>query len=275
MALPSLTSEQVKSLSVHELITRMDLVRVHAEEERYGAEWLGRREKSFPVPRVADLLTASRFREMAEPHQRRLVDAAFRFLMQSDLLNVSAGIANAVIYDQNYSNALWASPRHWMRAAVLGQYEIVASRIALECFFDLIYIADQGDRMPGKSKFKAFRTWIVQKNNPYKYFVGHIVRGFEFDREHRQKEVHGTSRFAQSLLRLEIPDSDELNISNQLTNVLLSVWAPFIQILQGNRPSSIDVFDTLQDFPTKYFDAEHNPDSFDQFIVDLLADRFT
>lgn len=275
MALLPLSTDQINALPINDLIERMDLVRVYAEEERFGPDWLTYREKFFPYPRVADLHSANSFATMDDQHQRRLVDAAFRFLLQVDLLMVSGGITNTVIYGPDHTDAIWSSPNQWMRAAVLRQYDIVASRIALECFFDLIYIADQGERMPGKSKFKAFRKWITQKENPCKYFVGHIVRGFEFDREHRQREVHGTSLFAQCLLRLEVPDSDERNLSHQLTNVLLSVWAPFIQILQGKRPSSIAVFNTVEDFPKNYFRSHDDPDSFDQFIVDLLADRLT
>jgi hypothetical protein len=275
MTLSPLTGDEVKGLPLNDLIQRMDDVRYHAEQERYSSELLALREKAFPFPRVADIFTVETTIRMDDQTKRRLADAAFRFLLQFDFLMVSSGITNAVVYGENYHVSLWCSPNHWMRAAVLDQYQIVASRIALECFFDLIYVADRGKRMPVRSKFKAFRKWITQKHNPYKYFVGHIIQAFEFDREHRQREVHGTSRFAQCLLRLQIPDSDERNISHQLTNVLLSVWRPFIEILDGKRPSSISVFDSCDEFATKYFESHDDPDSFDDFICNLLSERMS
>ena len=275
MTLAPLTPDEIKSLSIDALVQRMDDVRATAQHERLGSDdWVAR----LPFPRVADLMSAQLVVAMDEPKRRRLADAAFRFLLQMDMLSVSHGITNAVVYGPNYNESLWSSPSHWMKAAVLYQYAIVASRIALECFFDLLYIADRGDRMSGgRSKFATFRKWVAGKDNPYKYFVGHIIHAFEFNHEHRQREVHGTSRFAHSLLRLQIPDSKERSISYQLSNVLLSVWQPLVQILNGSRPNSIAVFDTSDDFATKYlhFEGRNDEDTFDEFVADLLADRMT
>lgn len=260
-------------MSVSTLVSRMDTIRYQAEVERYGEDWVLQSEKALPYPRIADLASTFAFSNLAESHQRRLVDAAFRFLLQVDMLLVCGEITNSVVYGPGYTENRWSSPSHWMRSAVLSQYEIVASRIALECFFDLIYIADRNERMPGDSKFKEFRKWIVRDSNPYKYFVGHIIQGFEFDRQHRQQEVHGTSRFAQCLLRLQIPDTNELNVSNQLTNVLIGVWHPFVELFDGKQPAGIAVFENLKDFPFEYFQSQDDPNSFDQFIVELLANR--
>jgi len=275
MTLTPLTPDEIKSLSLEALVQRMDDVRVKAQHERYGPDLMAHLETHFPLPRVADLLSTKLAIAMGEPKQWRLADAAFRFLLQMDMLNVSAGITNAVVYRPNFNDSLWSSPNHWMKVAIMDQYAIVASRIALECFFDLLYIADRGDRMPGRSKFATFRKWVVGKDNPFKYFVGHIIHAFEFDREHRQREVHGTSRFAQSLLSLQIPNSEESNISHRLTNVLLSVWQPLVEIMNGNRPGSIAVFSTADDFASKYFEGRNDEDTFDEFVTDILANRMT
>jgi hypothetical protein len=275
MNLKSLSADEIKDLSVNDLIKRMDNVRYFAEIERYGSDWVISKEEHFPYPRVADIFSIDAVINMNESKKRRLADAAFRFLLQLDMLIVSSGISNTVINGPNYDKAQWKSPNHWMKAAVLDQYQIIASRIALECFFDLIYIADCGARMSGRSKFSTFRKWVVKKDNPYIYFVGHIIKAFSFDRLHRQREVHGTSRYAHCLLRLEIPDTEEINISNELTNVLLSVWKPFLQILNGDRPNSIAIFDSCNNFAEKYFESDDDPVSFEIFIADILSEHMT
>jgi hypothetical protein len=275
MSLEPHSLNDIKKLSLDALVERMDIVRLTADKERYGSHWIEMKGKHDPLPQVKDLMSTFIARQMGEPQKRKLADAAFRFLLQMDMLSVSSGISNAVVYGPNYHDGIWAHPSRCMASAVLDQYQIIASRIALECFFDLLYIADCGERMSGKSKFSTFRKWVVLPENPYKYFVGHIIVAFEFDREHRQKEVHGTSRFAHSLLRLEKPNSEELNISLKLTNVLLSVWRPLIEIMNGIRPNSISVFNSCDDFAEKYFNLHYNPASFDDFVAEILAEKMS
>src|SRR5262249_40221496 len=157
------------------------------------------------------------------------------FLLQVDFVLASSGISNRVLLPPK-----WSSPKYAINAACLAQYEIISSRIALECFFDLIHLTDTGERMPAKKgKFKAFREWVLKPGNQFKYFVGHVIQAFHLDREHRQREVHGTSRFAHSVLLLQQPDVIEANVPAQLTNVVLNVWDPLILILNGRRPHFI------------------------------------
>jgi hypothetical protein len=80
-------------------------------------------------------MAASVVRQKDEELRRRIADAAYRFLLQMDLVSVASGISNQIMFGAKYSEACWASPWYQMRTAVLGQYRIVASRIALECFF--------------------------------------------------------------------------------------------------------------------------------------------
>jgi hypothetical protein len=271
MTLTPYSSDDIKQLSLDALVERMDVVRLTAEKERYGSDLVEIREQHIPFPQVKHLMSTSTARQMDEPQRRKLADATFRFLLQMDMLSVSSGISNTVVYGPTYHEGVWAYPSHWMASAVLDQYSIVASRIALECFFDLLYIADRGERMSGRSKFKAFQKWVILPENRYKYFVGHILVAFEFDREHRQKEVHGTSRFAHCLLRLGKPDSEELNIPHKLTNVLLNVWLPLIEIMNGTPPNSISVFGSREGFAKKYFESHSDPVSFNDFIAEILA----
>jgi len=273
--IPSLDGNDVKELSLSSLVQRMDDIRVEIEVERHGIDHftLSGKTNPFPIPKVVDLMETSSIHDKEEIQQRQIADAAFRFLLQLDMLSVSSGITNKIIYGPDYNEENWKKPLHWIRASVLGQYEIIASRIALECFFDLIYILHQGKRMPGRSKFSRFRTWVSEPENPYKYFVGHIIHAFDFDRKHRQKEVHGTSRFANCLLRLQVPDSEERNIPLQLTGTLMNVWRPLIEILNGKQPSCISVFSSCDDFASKYFESLKNPETetFDAFVQNLLT----
>ncbi len=271
--LKELSPEQVKSLNIVDLVARMDEVRLRAQEERYGKELT--KLISMPFPLVGQIMETKKIRAKDEQYKRRVADAAFRYLLQMDLVSVSAGIANKIVFGPEYTEDRWKSPAHWMRFAVLDQYSIIASRIALECFFDLIFMIGRGERMSGDKKFKEFKKWILADKNPFVYFVGHIVSAFEFDRTHRQKEVHGTSRFARSLLTLHKPESDELNISNQLTNVLLSVWQPLIEILNEQRPSSIAIFDVSGEFAKQYFSSHSDPESFSEFVRELISTKMT
>jgi hypothetical protein len=269
--LKELTPEEVKSLDIVALVCRMDEVRLHTEEERYGKDFS--KFMLSPFPLVSQIMETKIIRDKGEQFKRRVADSAFRFLLQMDLLSVSAGITNMVVYRPEYTEEQWKSPLHWMRVAVLDQYNIIASRIALECFFDLIFVAVRGERMPGDKKFRAFKKWILADRNPFVYFVGHIVSAFEFDRTHRQKEVHGTSRFARSLLTLHKPDTKELNISNRLENVLLSVWQPLIEILNEKKPSSIATFDSSREFARQYFGSLSDPESFSEFVRELITTK--
>ena len=269
MPLLGLTVEEVKSLDLASLVARMDDVRKLAENERYGSSHL--QIAAFPL--VAQVMRTQEVRGQDEAAQRRIADAAFRFLLQLDLLSVSSGIVNREVFGPHYSDDRWESPLHWMKSAVLAQHQIIGSRVALECFFDLMHLVHRGTRMPGDSKFKVFRRWVLEEGNPFSYFVGHIVKAFSFDREHRQAEVHGTSRFAHAILTLQKPTFEERNLPLELTNVLISVWHPFLEILDGRKPSSMAIFAGTDDFAKRYFESLEDPEGFAQFLRTLINDR--
>lgn len=75
------------------------------------------------------------------------------------------------------------------------------------------------------------------------------------------------------MLTLHKPDDSECNISNQLTNVLLGIWPPLIQILDGVRPNSISTFDSCDTFAVKYLEGIVDPESFTQFVQELMDNR--
>lgn len=259
---------EVRALPLADLVDRMDVIRCRAQSERHPEIPDAKILERLGIGKVADVLNTITAREMSDATKRRLADATFRFLLQMDFVMAAMGISNVVVQPMR-----WSSPRSWINAASLAQYEIIASRIALECFFDLIHVIDTGERMSDKKgKFKAFRTWVLKPGNPFKYFVGHIVHAFHFDREHRQREVHGTSRFSRAILRLQQPDHVELNIPHQLMNVLLNVWDPLVSIMNGTPPNSISSFSSCEQFAEQYFNSMKDSATFHSFLSDVLND---
>jgi hypothetical protein len=261
-----LTGEEVRALPVKQLVQRMDLLRESANWRRVSSS-----QETIPFPRVSDIFTISRYNQLPEAAQKKLADAAFRFLFQSDLLFESGAIANAVLYNDSYDNEVsWKSPKFRMRHAVLGQYDIISSRIALECFFDLIHLAHDGRKLKGRGKFGAFKKWILGKDNPYQYFLGHIRQAYSFDRENRQKEVHGASRYVHEVLRMQLPSFDEINLPNSLTNILIDVWQPMLQIMDGKEPAPHRVFSSCPDFPLYFHNRHADPVRFRIYLDSLI-----
>ena len=271
--LNELSPEHVKKMDIASLVHRMDEVRRHAMEERYGKDYITHSVPTFPL--VDQFMATKTVASKNEESKRKLADCAFRYLLQMDIVSVSSGISNREVYGTSYHENIWNSPLHWMKVASLNQYSIVASRIALECFFDLIYMASCGKRVPGDRKFKAIKNWILKDNPPFVYYVGHIVAAFEFDREYRQHEIHGTSRFKSSLLTLHKPEFLESNISNQLTNILLNVWEPLLKILDGEEPTGMSVFNSCNDFAIRYFERHSDPDGFSQYVRELIKNKMS
>lgn len=122
-----------------------------------------------------------------------------------------------------------------------------------------------------KSKFREFKNWVLKKDNPYiYYFVGHIIKGHEFDRKYRTPEVHGTSGFATNLLlKLQKPDDNEVDTQFHLTRVIGNIWPRLIEILNGENPRQISGVD--EEFAMQYFRKDENPDDFFNFICVLLS----
>jgi hypothetical protein len=256
-----LSADEIKSMDLAALVIRMDQVRSYADYERYRS--IGAKASSFRVPLVADVMATSVVRQKDEKLRRRIADAAYRFLLQMDLVSVASGISNQIMFGAKYSEACWASPWYQMRTAVLGQYRIVASRIALECFFELIHLIDVGERIEGDSKFAKIKRWIQRKSNRFAYFIGHISVAYSFDRDSRQREIHGTSRYAHSVMSLKIPDPEEMNIPNDLESILLNVWSPLLKLLNNEE---IEVVTGPIEFAQLYWGRHSNPEAFEAYV---------
>lgn len=251
--LDEFTEEKIKSLSISDLVSRMDQVRLCAHEERWSHL---PPEYRYQPHLVSHLMGTELVLGKNEETRRDLAYCAFRYLLQMDLDLSASGISNLV--SSVYMEDQWTSPLYWINSAVLNQYKIIASRIALECFINLIYVAHFNKEMDGDSKFRGFKTWISQSDstNPYIYFIPHIISALKFTRDYRDKEIHGSSRFARSLLRLGKPTSHEQDIQHQLSRTLSQIWPPLLEILNGRKPNSIGGFDSsCEEFAWKYLDS--------------------
>ena len=269
--LETLTADEIRSLSVDDLVVRMDDVRKRAIEDRYPPPVSDTMLRDRPW--VRDIVGSESVRSRNEAVQKKIADATFQFLLQLDFLDVTSGTMNKVVWGPGYHDSMWSSPAHWMRYAALSQYMIISSRIALECFFELIHILDTGSRMSGRSKFSTFRKWVSRSGTPYGFFALHVIYGHQFDRKHRTPEVHGTSAFVHSLLRLDKLDNREANLSFGLLTMLMNIWRPLLDIVNGRKPNGFPVFDEeeTKQFMKMFFNEDET--TFQRFVAELLENK--
>jgi len=149
----------------------------------------------------------------------------------------SHAATNHYIYAPNYSEeTTWNSPNIQIKSAALRQWGIVSSRISMECFMQLLHYLGEGERIRSKkSTFGAFKKWLLNADNPFSYFATHILKAFHFDRAYRTPEVHASSRLSQSIILMEKPTQEQKNSGTELTNIMLNVWNPLVEILNGNK----------------------------------------
>ena len=62
-----------------------------------------------------------------------------------------------------------------------------------------------------------------------------FLRAFHFDREHRTPEVHAASKLSKAVILMEQPSSENRNSGMELTNIMLNVWNPLIDILNDGK----------------------------------------
>lgn len=267
ITLDPLTADELDSLSLADLVARMDKVLDVNRLERYGTPIL----RPFDDrPTVTAFVASKTVGQKSLEEQRYLAYLFFSFLVQMELCEVSSGIANKVLFDNNYHETeSWNSPAFNLRHGVIRQYDILASRVAMDIFMDLLYALDTGKRLDAKkSKFKVFRKWLKDINNPYIYFAHVLISAYRFDRQHRTPEAHGSSKFPRRFLLLQQAGFKELNESLQLNNVLLSVWHPLITILNGSKPNFGLVIEGLSDWLPVYISGKSEE------IEKMLADIF-
>jgi hypothetical protein len=221
-----MSDEEIGMLSLDALVDRMDLVLRTAKTER------GEHARAC----ISDLAASAwlcRRPEIVKP----AVNAAFQFLVQRDLVTSAHVALNVLYFDKPVDGeVLEHSPALRMYHASFTQQSIILSRVAFECFMELIYVLGTGQRIPGKSKFKTLRRWLFRGDNPFCYFARDVVAAHRYDRAHRTPEVHARSKLVRGMLTLQAADSEIENLRLGLSNLLNHVWEPLIEIVNDRKP---------------------------------------
>lgn len=237
-----------------------------AHVERYGTL-----QPLQPEPCVSEVVNATLVASQSEEARRRIAYVTFAYLVQMQFNSVSGGFANRILYDESYNETKWQSPVFRLRHGAICQYQTISSRVAFEVFIDLLYVIENGRRIESKrSKLKAFRCWLRNTQNRFHYFAHILLVAYRFDRELRTPEVHGTSRLPRRMLRLELPSHDENNEHLQLTNTLLGVWRPLVDILNEIRPTHMQIRGSDEEWFNTYMSGDD--DAIEAKLAAMLDD---
>ena len=146
-----LDQQALKDLALPELVRRMDEIFLESVRERYGQI-----HEAFPVSLVSDIVDSRRVSAESVEQRRRIAYITFAYLVQLDLHAVSGGFANRILFTPEYDDkSSWQSPLFRLRDGAIRQYQIVASRIAMEIFMDLLHCIETGRRLEAKSRIKG------------------------------------------------------------------------------------------------------------------------
>ncbi|MCK4829757.1 hypothetical protein KA005_79265, partial [bacterium] len=214
----------------------MDTIIQESIVERYGE--VAYKLKMFDhQPTVAKILETKHVEQLDPEKQREICHLAFKCILQMQYTEFSHAATNHYIYGTKYNeDAIWKSPNIQIKYAALRQWGIVSSRISMECFMQLLHYLGKGERIKSKkSTFGAFKKWLLDADNPFSYFATHILEAFHFDRAHRTPEVHASSRLSKSIILMEKPNPEQKNSGAELTDIMLNVWNPLIEILNGEK----------------------------------------
>ena len=269
VSLIPLTDEELDSLSVEGLVARMDHFLATNRLERYGAVTVAEGFSSRPT--VAEFVATNAISQQSDDRRRALAHLCFGFLIQLELCEVAGGMANRELYNHNFNAECNHSPAFRLRDGVFWQYDIVASRMAMEVFMDLLYSIDTGKRIQWKkSKIGEFRKWLQRTDNRFVYFAHVLLGAYQFDRKHRTPEIHGASKLPRRFLLMQTPDSETRNESVTLMGALMNVWHPLIVLLEGGKPIYMNVGDEQMNWFNSY--QHGTPTDVDKAVKELLAE---
>ena len=230
----------------------MDTFLLQSQQERYGDI-----TPLNPISLVSSLVNSKAVTQLSEIQVRKIAYLVFSYLIQLELSSVSSGFSNKILYTESYKLSDWSSPTFKLRDGVISQYQIVCSRIAFEIFIDLLYTIETGNRLISKkSKLKTFRKWLQDVDNNFHYFAHVLLIAYKFDREIRTPEVHGSSSLPRRLLLLQEPSFEESNQQFRLTNTLMNVWRPLIDILNNIRPTYMHITETDEEWFQTYMSGD-------------------
>lgn len=243
-----LDEQQLKDLGLEALVQRMDELILESVHERYG-------KIHCPIPSlVGDIVNSQKVASQPEEQRRKIAHIAFSYLIQLELSAVSSGFSNRILFTADYDeNSSWKSPLFRLRDGAMRQYEIVSSRMAMEIFVDLLHCIETGHRLKSKrSKLKSFQKWLCDPTNQFHYFAHVLLEAYRFDRSLRTPEVHGTPKLPSRLLLLQHPSHQELNERHKLVNSLMVCWRPLREMLNGQRPTYMQISEEELDWFSTY-----------------------
>jgi hypothetical protein len=223
-------------LNTDELASRMDAILQESIIERYGE--VAHELMMFDhLPSVVKILSTKHVTQLEPEKQREVCHLAFKCILQMQYTEFSHAATNHYVYGSTYNeDTTWNSSNAQIRNAALRQWGIISSRISMECFMELLHYLGKGESIKAKkSTFKSFKKWLLDAENPFSYFATHILKAFHFDREHRTPEVHASSRLSKAIILLERPSKAQRNTGMELTNIMLNVWKPLIEILDDKK----------------------------------------
>lgn len=260
-----LDQNELNCLALLDLVRRMDEILLQSVIERYGQVHEG-----LPVCLVSDIVNAPMVAAQSDENRRRIAHIAFSYLIQLELHSVSSGFSNTILFTPDYNDtASWNSPLFRLRHGAIHQYQIVSSRMAMEIFMDLLHCIDTGQRLKSKrSKLKIFQKWLCDSNNKFHYFAHVLLEAYRFDRNLRTPEVHGTPKLPKKLLLLQHPSHEEMNEPYRLYNALINCWPPLQDILNGQRPTSMQILNAEYSWCTTFMSGSDNE------IAEKLTDMF-
>jgi len=239
----------LKDLPLRDLVQRMDEILLESVRERYGQI-----HEAFPVGLVSHIVESQKVSVQPEEQKRKIAHITFAYLVQLDLHAVSGGFSNKILFTTDYNDkSSWQSPLFRLRDGAIRQYQIVASRIAMEIFMDLLHCIETGQRLEAKrSKLKRFQRWLRDPGNQFHYFAHVLLEAYRFDRNLRTPEVHGTPKLPSRLLALQHPSPQEMNESHRLLNALIGCWRPLREMLDGQRPAYMHISEAEKDWFSTY-----------------------
>jgi hypothetical protein len=233
----------------------MDDVLLQSIRERYGQIPDG-----FPLALVSDIVNTKKVSAQSDEQRRRIAYLTFSYLVQVELHLVSGGFSNAMLFTSNYDEASsWQSPLFRLRDGAIRQYQIMCSRIAMEIFMDLLHCIETGNRLKSKrSKLKVFQKWLCDPTNELHYFAHVLLEAYRFDRNLRTPEVHGAPKLPNRLLLLQRPSPEEMNEPHRLLNALAGCWRPLRDLLNGQRPSYMQISEAEKEWFSTYMTGSEN-----------------
>lgn len=251
-----ISESELDALPLESVIRRMDEFLTQTQIERYG--------RISPLEKVSlpsELTNSAVVLKKPEVVRRKIAYLCFDYLVQLQLESVSSGMANHILYTESYDISHWCSPTFRLRERALRQYQTISSRIAFEIFIELLHVIETGERLhtnKSNSKLKAFKKWLREPANRFHYFAHVLLTAYSFDREHRSPEVHASSPLPRRMLLLQVPTFDENNEHLRLTNALMGVWQPLIDILNNVRPNYMYLSQTDEAWFHAYMSDDDN-----------------